>query len=209
MKNKLTYFALAILAGSAVITQAFLFKQVIQGHSDFTRNLSPQLGAWRSIRDMPISQTEIIGLETQDIKRSVYSDGMHSIELVVAYIAHSTRKSAHAQEACLRGAGALVSHLETVKFQDPAISGKLINLQFQNQKHWVLYFYKIGPHYTADYLRSSWLMFFGGLTGQEQKGSALIRLLTPEKPGESQETIQERLRQFSALLIPELEAKLP
>lgn len=209
MKRLFPWAALLALALSAALTQAFLFKQAIQGHSDFTQHLPEQLGPWTAVQTISPSAQEIRGLETEDMIRRVYSDGRQSVELVVAYIAHSSRKSAHAQEACLRGAGALVSQIDDIRFESPAISGKRIHLQFQNHKQWVLYFYKIGDLYTADYLWSSWLMFFGGLTGQEQKGTALIRLLTPEYPNENPAVVTERLRQFSLLLIPALQTALP
>ncbi len=209
MKRFFPWAALIALGLSALLTQAILFKQVVQGHTDLTRQLPEQLGDWVTVQTFSPSPQEIRGLETQDMIRRVYSNGRLSVELVVAYIAHSSRKSAHAQEACLRGAGALVSQIDDIHFETPAISGKRIHLQFQNHKQWVLYFYKIGDLYTADYLWSSWLMFFGGLAGKEQKGTALIRLTTPEYPGESLVVATERLRQFSELIIPTLQATLP
>ncbi len=155
------------------------------------------------------SASEIQGLETVDIIKRTYTNGRDYMELVVAYIAHSSRKSAHAQEACLRGSGALVGSISDFQMQKNPVLGKLISLDIQNRKHWVCYWYKIGPIYTAQYLKSSLLMFMGGLMGNKQQGATLIRLLTPERAVESQAEVEARFEDFTQGLIPELQRVLP
>ncbi len=198
-----------MLVVSGILTHALLFRQEIQGNTDFTRTLPLSLGKWSIIDEIPATENEIRGLETQDIVRRIYSDGKDVVELVVAYIAQSSRKSAHAQEACLRGAGAQVSTIENMTLPEVGISGKAIRLEYHDRRHWVFYYYKIGDIYTADYLRSSWLMFFGGLSGRQGQGSSLIRLLTPQRMGEEPEAAKARLSEFAKLLKPELESALP
>jgi len=92
--------------------------------------------------------------------------------------------------------------------QSPVMA-KLISLDIQNHRQWVCYWYKIGTTYTAQYLRSSLMMFVGGLTGQKHQGASLIRLLTPERSGEKREQVQERMEDFTKFLLPELEKALP
>ncbi len=201
--------ALAALTLSAALSQAFLFRQEVQQRTHHAREVSTQLGGFVAIDEVPPSPSEIRGLETEDMVRRVYSNGSYPIELVVAYIAKSSRKSAHAQEACLRGAGAEVGGIEAVQLDSLPVKGKLIRLQMHNRGQWVLYFYKIGNIYTADYLKSSWLMFFGGLAGRSGQGASLIRLLTPALNGETPEQALKRFQAFSIPLIPDLEQKLP
>jgi EpsI family protein len=201
--------ALVLLAASAWVSNALLFKQVIQGQTQKTRAIPAHLGQWTTIEESEVSASEIRGLETQDMIRRIYSDGNHSIELVVAYIAHSSRKSAHAQEACLRGSGAEVGRIETVALENPRLQGKLINLQYHQRRQWVLYFYKIGNLYTSDYLLSSWLMFFGGITGHQHTGASLVRFLTPAIEGESREMALARMQDFAQSLLPDLDKRLP
>jgi EpsI family protein len=201
--------ALLALAATAALSNSILFRQVVQGNTALTRNIGQNIGAWRLVDEQPATASEIQGLETRDIVKRTYSDGRNSIELVVAYIARSSRKSAHAQEACLRGAGALVGSIGDVRWADGRVRGKLLSIDMQNRRQWVCYWYKIGPTYTADYLSSSLRMFLAGLVGRKNQGATLIRILSPEMPGQSQNAVQARMEDFTRGLLPELEKWLP
>jgi len=201
--------ALTLLAASGFITQIAFFKQSVQGVTALTQSIPPTLGRWHLVASSPISESEIRGLETRDIVRRTYSDGQMNIELVVAYISQSSRKSAHAQEACLRGAGAMVGEIKTWQMPNTPVSSKLIALDFHNQRQWVCYWYKIGDLHTAAYLRSSWLMFFGGLSGRKTGGASLIRLLALQSPGQSPDAIRQGFDDFTASLLPDLKQRLP
>ena len=201
--------ALAALAIGAALSNTVLFRQVVQGTTDLTRNIPAGLGPWQLVAQSPVSESEIRGLETRDIVKRTYSNGRDRIELVVAYIAHSSRKSAHAQEACLRGSGAMVSRIESRQLTLAPVLAKSLSLDFHNQKQHVYYWYKIGNRYTAAYLESSLKMFLGGLFGSDARGASLIRLLTPVGHGEPQARVDERLEEFAMHLIPALEKHLP
>jgi EpsI family protein len=161
------------------------------------------------VDEQPATPSEVQGLETRDIIKRTYSDGRSYMELVVAYIAHSSRKSAHAQEACLRGAGAQVGTIEAVSWDGGRVGGKLLSIDLRDNRQWVCYWYKIGNTFTADYLSSSLRMFLGGLIGEKPQGAALVRILTPEKRGENRAQIERRMQEFTHSLLPELERHLP
>lgn len=201
--------ALALLAASAGLSNTVLFRQAVQGNTDLTRRLPAHLGGWLQVAETPVSASEIRGLETRDVVKRVYSDGRDHVEMVVAYIAHSSRKSAHAQEACLRGSGAMVSKVESRRLERTPVQAKSIVLDQASGRHHVYYWYKIGNVYTADFLSSSLKMFFSGIFGSKNQGAALIRLLTPVRHGESQVQVDKRLEEFTVHLIPELEKTLP
>jgi EpsI family protein len=201
--------ALCALAASAALSNTLLFRQVVQGNTELTRRIGQRIGSWQLIDEVPASASEVQGLETRDLVKRTYSDGRATIELVVAYIAHSSRKSAHAQEACLRGAGALVGTIGNVEWEGGRVGGKLLSIDIRDHRQWVCYWYKIGNTYTADYLSSSLRMFLGGLIGQKHQGASLVRLLTPQAPGESEAQVEARMRDFTHSLIPELEKWLP
>jgi EpsI family protein len=201
--------ALGGLAVSALLTHTLLFRQVVQGNTDLTRRIPERLGKWSKVADSPVSESEIRGLETADVLKRVYGDGETYVELVVAYIAHSSRKSAHAQEACLRGAGALVGRIETRRLEKAPVLAKSISLDLHDQKQQVYYWYKIGDVHTASYLSSSLKMFLGGLAGSRAQGASLVRLLTPVRKGEPQAGVDARLEDFAAELVPELGKHLP
>jgi EpsI family protein len=204
-----TLAALVLLGASAFVSNTLLFQQVVQGKTDLTRGISTRIGSWELVDDAKASASEIQGLETVDIIKRTYYNGQDYMELVVAYIAHSSRKSAHAQEACLRGSGALVGSIEDLRMTQSPVLAKMISIDVRNRRQWVCYWYKIGGTYTAQYLKSSLLMFVGGLTGQKSQGASLIRLLTPERSGESRKQVEARMEDFTHYLIPELERTLP
>ena len=201
--------ALALLAASAALSNTVLFRQVVQGNTTLTGGISKRIGEWELVDEHAASASEVQGLETSDIIKRTYSNGRAYMELVVAYIAHSSRKSAHAQEACLRGSGALVGTIGDVVWEQGRVEAKLISIDVRDRRQWVCYWYKIGNTYTADYLSSSLRMFVGGLFGQKHQGASLVRLLTPEIRGETPEQIQVRLQDFTRGLLPELEKNLP
>lgn len=204
-----TWVTLVMLGVTAVLSNTVLFRQVIQGTSDLTRGIPSSLGPWMQIDEAPASPNEIRGLETRDIVKRVYSDGSTTIELVVAYIAHSSRKSAHAQEACLRGSGAMVGSIESRALQGTAVLAKSISIDLNDRRQHVYYWYKIGHSHTANYLISSLKMFLAGLWGGKSQGASLVRLLTPVAKGENQRTVDARLENFTRFLVPELERVLP
>jgi EpsI family protein len=208
-RKALLVAALALLAASAALSNSVLFRQAVQGRTDRTRGIAGQIGAWHLVEESAATPSEIQGLETRDIIKRTYSDGRDFMELVVAYIAHSSRKSAHAQEACLRGSGALVGTIGDVEWEGGRVGGKLISIDIRDRRQWVCYWYKIGDTYTADYLSSSLRMFLGGLFGRKRQGASLVRILTPAFRGESQTQVLVRMQDFTHSLLPELERNLP
>ena len=204
-----TRAALGLLAASAVLSNTVLFQQVVQGRTELARGISQRIGEWELVDEHAATPSEVRGLETSDIIERTYSNGRSYMELVVAYIAHSSRKSAHAQEACLRGSGAMVGSISDVTWEGGRVRGKLISMDIRDRRQWVCYWYKIGDTYTANYLSSSLKMFLGGLAGRQTQGASLVRLLTPESRGESQEQIQARMQDFTRALLPELQKNLP
>lgn len=204
-----TLITLILLAGGSWLSNSALFRQEVQGTTDLTRNIPGRLGSWTLVAESPVTASEIRGLETRDVVKRTYTDGRDVVELVVAYIAHSSRKSAHAQEACLRGSGALVSRIHARKLDRTPILAKSISLDLRNQKQRVYYWYKIGDVHTSEYLKSSLMMFLGGLAGKDSRGASLVRLLTPERLGEPEDQINKRLEDFAFQLLPALQANLP
>ena len=79
----------------------------------------------------------------------------------------------------------------------------------RDRRQWVYYWYKMGNLHTAEYLLSSLRMFIAGLSGHGSQGTSLVRLLTPEARGESQEAIRVRVEEFTGFLLPELDKALP
>ncbi len=208
-RTQLTAASLGLLAVLAWFSNTKLFRQDVQGTTDMANHVPDRLGDWQVVHEETATASEIRGLETTDIIKRTYVRGNDYMGLVVAYIAHSSRKSAHAQEACLRGAGALVGSIEDYQMTKSPVEAKFISIDMNNHREWVCYWYKIGKIHTAKYLRSSLLMFMGGLFGEKHEGAALVRLLTPGNQGESVDAVKARFEDFTQALVPELEKALP
>lgn len=201
--------AFGLMAMTAWFSNTVWFRQVIHSDTQLTRNLPSVIGAWRLVEEAAPTESEYRGLETRDIVKRTYSDGRSMVELVLAHIAHSSRKSAHAQESCLRGSGALVGNIYRKKLAGAPVDATVISIDSRNRKSLVNYWYKIGDIYTSDYFRSSLLMFMGGMVGRQSQGASLIRLLSPVASGETEASVQARLENFTEALVPALELTLP
>jgi hypothetical protein len=103
----------------------------------------------------------------------------------------------------------MVSRIHEVRLGRAPVLAKSISLDLQNQRQRVYYWYKIGDLHTAAYLKSSLMMFLGGLGGRGSHGASLVRLLTPERRGEPDEAVDRRLEDFAAHLVPALQSTLP
>ncbi len=205
----LTFVTFAALALSGYLSNTVLFRQHIHEGTHFTASLPGNLGKWHLVESAEPTPGEIRGLETRDIVKRVYSDGRRPVEVVVAYIARSSRKSAHAQEACLRGAGALVAEINSKQLQRSAVGARVIALDYRSQRHWVYYWYKMGDAHTGEYFLSSLKMFWRGWFGGADKGTAFIRVMTPEAVTEDAHAAHTRLEDLVAALVPALDAVLP
>ena len=206
----LTLALFGLLIFAAFLSNTVLFSQGIKGQTDFTKLISEQLGPWRIMDHGIPSDQEYRGLETRDVIKRTYSDGEHLIELVVAYIPESNRKSAHAQESCLRGSGALVGSIQRKNLPRIAVDATVISIEHGQSKAWVYYWFKFGSEHSSAYLKANFKMLLAGLKGgKAPTGASLIRLHALQTRGEPGEKVQRRLDEFAAVLVPELNLRLP
>lgn len=201
---------LVLMVLGAVLSNTVLFSQSIKSDTDLTRTLAPTLGPWQLFDEYAASEAEYRGLETRDITKRTYTDGESMIELVVAYIPESNRKSAHAQESCLRGSGALVGSISKRNLTRAPVQATVISIEQSTNKSWVFYWFKFGSEHSSAYLKANLKMFLKGLKGgKKNQGASLVRLLSPQRRGESPEKVQQRLEDFASYLVPELDKRLP
>lgn len=201
---------LAALAVGAVLSNTVLFSQAMKGETDHTRAIAPALGPWTLIDETEPTDQEYRGLETRDIVKRSYSDGEHIVELVVAHIPQSNRKSAHAQESCLRGSGALVGAIARRALASAPVKATAISIEQGPSKAWVYYWFKFGPEHSSEYLKANLKMLVAGLRGgPKSEGASLVRLLTHQERGEPEAAVHRRLEDFARHLVPELDRRLP
>lgn len=209
-RRALPFVLLGLLAAGAALSNTVLFSQAVKGDTDLTRLISPNLGRWRLIDETQPSDQEYRGLETRDIIKRTYSDGESMIELIVAYIPQSNRKSAHAQESCLRGSGALVGSIERKRLAGAPVEATVISIEQGQGKSWVYYWFKFGEEHSSAYLKANFRMLVAGLKGgKKTEGASLVRLLSGQGRSETSEDVRKRLEDFAAQVVPELNLRLP
>jgi exosortase D (VPLPA-CTERM-specific) len=135
------------------------------------------------------------------------------VNLYVAYYrSQKTGQSAHSPKTCLPGGGWEMTAMTEVPVLDPN-TGKAFHanravIQKGDARQIVFYWFKQRERLmTNEYLVKVWL-FWDALTRQRSDG-ALIRLVAPVLPGESDEAADQRLVQFAQLVQPAMSAYVP
>ena len=136
-----------------------------------------------------------------------------SVNLYVAYYRSQKKgQSAHSPKTCLPGGGWEMSSMTEVPVES-GVTGRAFHanrvlIQKGDARQVVLYWFKQRERLLTDeYLVKVWLLW-DALTRQRSDG-ALIRLVAPLLPGEDEQTADQRLQQFAALVEPMVEAYVP
>jgi EpsI family protein len=141
------------------------------------------------------------------------ADG-HPVNLYAAYY-RSQRKgqSAHSPQSCLPGGGWEISSLNGVDL--PADSGMARSLhvnraliQKGGEKQIVLYWFKQRERIISNEYLVKFFLFWDGLTRGRTDG-ALVRISSVVGPGETEDVVDERLRNFVSTIEPELVRYVP
>jgi len=164
---------------------------------------------------LSLEQQYIDALRFDDYVLAEYRhDGNQPVTFYSAYY-RSQRKgqSAHSPQSCLPGGGWEVSSLKSLDFD--RVSGMTHQLHANraviekgNQKQIVLYWFKQRDRIlTSEYLVKFYL-FWDALSRARTDG-ALVRIASLVGPGETEEIVDQRMRQFVSVLQPELNRYVP
>jgi exosortase D (VPLPA-CTERM-specific) len=164
---------------------------------------------------LSLEQQYIDALRFDDYVLAEYRhDGSQPVTFYSAYY-RSQRKgqSAHSPQSCLPGGGWEISSLKNLDFA--LVSGMAHQLHANraviekgNQKQIVLYWFKQRDRIlTSEYLVKFYL-FWDALLRARTDG-ALVRIASLVGPGETEEIVDQRMRQFVSAMQPELNRYVP
>ena len=173
-----------------------------------------QIDGWIG-NSMPLEKQYIDGLRFDDYVLAEYRiEGSQPITFYSAYY-RSQRKgqSIHSPKSCLPGGGWEISSLKSL---DLPPGGGMIHtlhtnravIQKDNQKQIVLYWFKQRDRIlTNEYLVKFYLLWDALL--RRRTDGALLRIASLVEPGETEDIIDQRMRQFLSVLEPELNRYVP
>ena len=145
---------------------------------------------------------------------SDYSKGKNdAVNFYVAYYA-SQRKgySPHSPIVCIPGGGWQITKFERTSYQSKSLGITLplnrVVIARDNNKELVYYWFVQRGRTVANEYWAKWLLFVDAIAKNRTDG-ALVRLVTPFYPGESEQAADERLQSFIEVLEQHLSAYLP
>jgi EpsI family protein len=172
------------------------------------------LNGWRGT-SLSLEKQYIDALRFDDYVLADYQLGEgQPVNLYVAYY-QSQRKgqSAHSPQSCLPGGGWEISSIHSVDMS--ANSGMVrplhVNralIQKDSQKQIVLYWFKQRERILSNEYLVKLYLFWDAVTRGRTDG-ALVRIASLVGPGETEEIVDQRLRQFVAVMDPELVKYVP
>jgi exosortase D (VPLPA-CTERM-specific) len=171
------------------------------------------LGPWQGHPSLLEPQIEQV-LKPEDYVISDYTKSKHDIvNFYVAYYA-SQRKgySPHSPIVCIPGGGWQITRFERTSYYSKALGMTLplnrVVIARGNDKQLVYYWFVQRGRNIANEYWSKWHLFIDAIIKNRTDG-ALVRLVTPFYPSESEGAADERLQSFIDELEPRLRAYLP
>ena len=173
------------------------------------------LGPWKSLGRPALLESDIEQfLKPEDYILSNYTKSKNEmINFYVAYYA-SQRKgySPHSPIVCIPGGGWQISKFERVSYQSKSLGVTLplnrVVIARDNNKQIVYYWFVQRGRNVANEYWSKWLLLVDAVMKNRTDG-ALVRVVTPLSPNESERDADERLQSFIDELQPRLRAYLP
>ena len=176
----------------------------------FPVNLGPWQGQRQNLLEADVEQV----LKPDDYIISDYSKGKNdAVNFYVAYYS-SQRKgySPHSPIVCIPGGGWQITQFERTTYQGKSLGITLplnrVVIARGNNKELVYYWFVQRGRPVANEYWAKWLLFVDAIAKNRTDG-ALVRLVTPFYPGESEHAADERLQSFIEVLEPHLNAYLP
>jgi EpsI family protein len=175
-------------------------------------NLPQSILAWNS-REVPLDDRtrEVLG-DGRFLSRNYSSSTELPIDFFIAYYpSQRTGSTPHSPQHCLPGAGWVFSASKLVDV--PLAAGKTFTtreylISKGPQRALVFYWYQShGRAVTSDYWAKFYL--FWDAVRMNRTDGALVRILTPMRPGEDVSSARARLTSFAGSVVPTLSHYIP
>ena len=172
-----------------------------------------KIGAWQGQPSLLETDVERV-LNVDDYILSDYKKATgEAVNFYVAYYASQRKGSSpHSPIVCIPGGGWQISKFERTSFRDPALNLTLplnrVIIARDNARELVYYWFVERNRTVANEYWAKWYLLVDAITKNRTDG-ALVRLVTPLRPGEAEHAADERLQSFIKDLEPRLKPYLP
>jgi exosortase D (VPLPA-CTERM-specific) len=168
-----------------------------------------RLGEWQGRASrLPADVLETLQLDDYALLDYVSPDGQ-VVNLYASYYAtQRDRRVVHSPAACLPGSGWRIEHSATVAIGRTGVLANRMLIANGNQRALVYYWFdQRGRNLTNEFL-VKWFLFQDAIATGRSDG-AMVRILTMVRPGESEQSAQQRLDSLVALALPPLATAIP
>ena len=208
-----------VTAGTMLALVAFAFvliprqAEVIPRRQNFA-TFPAHIGVWQGRQDR-LEQVYLDTLKLDDYLMANYAAPQHGLVnfYVAWYDSQKAGQSAHSPRSCLPGGGWRIADLrqrtvEGVLIDQQPLQVNRALIESGADKQIVYYwFQQRGRIVTNEYL-VKWYLFWDSLREHRTDG-ALVRLIAPLRPGQSEAEVDSQLRSFAAAVTPTLQRYIP
>lgn len=170
-----------------------------------------QLAGWQGhVSSLDLATEQFLRVDDYILADYSQPGGM-PVNLYVAYYASQRKnKSPHSPIVCLPGGGWLITSLERRNLGSDGASYPYNRVIIQDgaKRDLVYYWFDERGRPIADEYWAKWYLLANSIV-QNRTDGALIRLTTPIKPDESEDSADQRLRSFLQVALPPLTKFLP
>ena len=173
MNNKTFIIVAAILALVATVALAsYLPTRTDIALKTKVADFPLTIGQWQG-KELPLSEEDYKILETKNLFVRDYKNAQGStVQLYVVY-SEDNRKVSHPPEVCYMGGGVTIVDKSMAELT-PAIKAMKMTIENKDSQQIVVYTFKAGDIYTAQYTQQQWKVTIDRLFGKRTSG-ALIR----------------------------------
>lgn len=170
------------------------------------------LGDWVATESsLDIETEQALGFEDYVLADYRRADGT-PVNFYVAFYASQRRGvSPHSPQVCIPGGGWVISQLERTAFNlndGNPIDVVRVVIDRANQRQIVYYWFEQRGRRIANEYWMKWYLFVDALTRNRTDG-ALVRVVSPLRPGETTEVVDQRIQDFIRLAEPHLGTFVP
>jgi exosortase D (VPLPA-CTERM-specific) len=171
-----------------------------------------ELGPWRTVSDEILAPAVAAELAADDyLSRRLRAPGRGAeVDLFIAWHRHQARGGVHSPEICIPGSGWEIAALAAIDAPAATPGGGALTIRLnraviQKGAHRQMVYYwfdQRGRRLASDYLAKAYLVLDAIRTGRSD--GALVRLITPIRPDETEAAAEARLRDVLAAAMPAL-----
>ncbi|MEK6715549.1 MAG: exosortase C-terminal domain/associated protein EpsI [Candidatus Omnitrophota bacterium] len=206
------YISVIIIFAATAALSLFLYYQQIKPEDAVNISNFPQeIAGWKG-KDIPLEEKVYEILETRNLLfREYKKEGEPGIVLYIIY-SDKNRKSSHPPEICLAGGGIDITSKKSEELkinlgaEEFGLKVNYLIAENSNSRELMLYWFKAGKTFTANYLNQQFKIMLSQLQGKSS-GGAMLRLSTLIIKDEAE--AKEQLVKFISAILPVVIKTIP